>query len=81
MEEARTLRGKHEEYYKKIDALLQFINRSREEQNWLKEQIVYKERIIEALKNKMSGFRNLSKPRKNGLFGYSGGGNGTEGMS
>ena len=48
-------------------------NKAIEDQNWMKEQITYKERIIQALKNRLSGFRNLTKPRKNGLFGYTGG--------
>lgn len=64
------LRAKHEEYYRKIDALLKAKNKAVDDQNWIRQEIVYKERIIQALKNKMSGFRNLTKPRKNGLFGY-----------
>ena len=40
------LRSKHEEYYRRIDLLLMGKNKAIEDQNWMKEQITYKERII-----------------------------------
>lgn len=64
------LRKKHEQYNKKIEAILQAKNRIIEQQNDLKDQVIYKERIIEALKNKISRINVLLKPRKANLFGY-----------
>lgn len=69
-EEARLLRIKHEEYNRKIEMFLQLKNKRIEDQNDLKDQILYKERIIEALKAKIATIQKLLKPRKTNLFGY-----------
>lgn len=69
-EEARLLRIKHEEYNRKIELFLQLKNKRIEDQNDLKDQILYKERIIEALKAKIATIQKLLKPRKTNLFGY-----------
>ena len=49
---------------------MQVKNRLIEDQNDGKEQIIYKERIIEALKKKIDELKKLLKPSKNKLFGY-----------
>lgn len=68
-EEAAKMRLKHEEYYRKIDVLLVAKNRGVEDQNDLKEQVLYKERIIEALKIKIEALKKILKPARKGLFG------------
>lgn len=50
--------------------LLQQRSKRLEEQNDLKDQVTYKDRVIDALKGKIDILQKLLKPRKTSLFGY-----------
>lgn len=48
---------------------MQAKNRTIEDQNDLKEEIAYKERIIDALKGKLYAINKAGRPRRKNLFG------------
>ena len=71
-EEANQVKERHEDYYRRINVFLQGKNKALDEQHDLKEEITYKEKIIEALKGKIDILKKVMKPRKKGLFGSNG---------
>lgn len=64
------LKGRHEEYHKKIDGKVQQKNKVLEERTSLEENIRYSERVIEALRMRLVELKKINKPTKKSLFGY-----------
>lgn len=64
------MKAKHEDYNKRINALLVQKNKFIDDQSVIDENIRYSDRIIEALKLRLKEINKIFKPTKKSLFGY-----------
>lgn len=64
------LKGRHEDYHKRIDGLILQKNKLLDEESSMEENIKYSDRIIEALRLRLREIRKIFKPTKKSLFGY-----------
>lgn len=70
LEELLALKGKHEEYHRRINGLLLQKSKVAEEEVGVEENVKYSERVIEALRVRLKEIRKIFRPTKKSLFGY-----------